>query len=93
MIEAYDSDPDGFGTSPALTYLVRRARRATTRAVGTRPDVSIVIPVYNNLVYTLTSIVSILEHETSYSYEIIVGDDRSTDATPSVVRAWAARSC
>ncbi len=85
VIEAYDSDPDGFAGSPALKYLVQRARRFAAPSAQTQPDVSIVIPVYNNLVYTLTSIVSILEHETSYSYEIIVGDDRSTDATPSVV--------
>ncbi|MCF4124261.1 methyltransferase domain-containing protein [Methylobacterium sp. SyP6R] len=85
VIEAYDADPDGFAASPALKYLVQRARRLTAPSDQTQPDVSIVIPVYNNLVYTLTAIVSILEHETSYSYEIVVGDDRSTDATPSIV--------
>lgn len=85
VITTYDADPDGFASSPALKYLVQRAQRRAAPAVGTLPDVSIIIPVYNNLVYTLTAIVSILEHETSHSYEIIVGDDRSTDATPTVV--------
>ncbi|MGD9805870.1 MAG: glycosyltransferase [Hyphomicrobiaceae bacterium] len=50
-----------------------------------RPDVSIIIPVYNNLAYTLTSILSILQNPSRYTYEILVGDDGSTDATETVV--------
>ena len=45
------------------------------------PEVSIVIPVYNNLTFTFNCLRSIAEHTTG-SYEIIVVDDASSDDTP-----------
>ncbi|MFA7430314.1 MAG: glycosyltransferase [Rhodospirillaceae bacterium] len=45
------------------------------------PDVSIIIPVYNQLAFTLGNIASVLASPTRYSYEIIVADDCSTDQT------------
>ncbi len=45
------------------------------------PEVSIVIPVYNQIHYTYACLVSILEHTRDVSYEVIIADDVSTDAT------------
>lgn len=45
------------------------------------PQVSIVIPVYNQIHYTYACLVSILEHTKNVSYEVIIADDVSTDAT------------
>lgn len=45
------------------------------------PDVSIVIPVYNQIHYTYACLLSILEHTADVSYEVIIADDVSTDAT------------
>ncbi len=45
------------------------------------PMVSIVIPVYNQIHYTYLCLASILEHTKDVSYEIIIADDVSTDAT------------
>ena len=45
------------------------------------PDVSIVIPVYNQIHYTYACLVSILEHTKDVTYEVIIADDVSTDAT------------
>lgn len=45
------------------------------------PLVSIVIPVYNQIDYTYACLVSILEHTKDVSYEVIIADDVSTDAT------------
>jgi len=45
------------------------------------PAVSIVIPVYNQIHYTYLCLQSILEHTKDVSYEIIIADDVSTDAT------------
>ena len=45
------------------------------------PDVSIIIPVYNQLPFTLACIDALLSHRTRYTFEILVGDDASTDAT------------
>ncbi|MCI8661475.1 MAG: glycosyltransferase [Lachnospiraceae bacterium] len=45
------------------------------------PQVSIVIPVYNQIHYTYACLLSILEHTKDISYEILIADDVSTDAT------------
>lgn len=45
------------------------------------PMVSIVIPVYNQIHYTYACLVSILEHTKDVTYEVIIADDVSTDAT------------
>ncbi len=45
------------------------------------PLVSVVIPVYNQIAYTYACLVSILEHTKDISYEVIIADDVSTDAT------------
>lgn len=45
------------------------------------PKVSIIIPVYNQIHYTYACLVSILEHTKDISYEVIIADDVSTDAT------------
>lgn len=45
------------------------------------PAVSIIIPVYNQIHYTYDCLVSILKHTTDVSYEVIIADDVSTDAT------------
>lgn len=48
------------------------------------PMVSIVIPVYNQIRYTYLCLKSILEHTGDVSYEVILADDVSTDATEHV---------
>ncbi|MEG0689105.1 MAG: glycosyltransferase family 2 protein, partial [Hungatella sp.] len=45
------------------------------------PEVSIIIPVYNQIAYTYACLVSILQYTTDVSYEVIIADDVSTDAT------------
>ena len=45
------------------------------------PKVSIIIPVYNQIHYTYDCLVSILHHTEHVSYEVIIADDVSTDAT------------
>ncbi|WP_420341566.1 glycosyltransferase [[Clostridium] aminophilum] len=45
------------------------------------PTVSIVIPVYNQIHYTYLCLQSILEHTTDVTYEVIIADDVSKDAT------------
>ena len=48
------------------------------------PVVSIVIPVYNQFDYTYNCIQSIIENSQDVPYEIIIGDDVSTDKTKSI---------
>ena len=48
------------------------------------PKVSIVIPVYNQVGYTYACLASILENTNDVSYEIIIADDVSSDATKEI---------
>ena len=45
-----------------------------------------VIPVYNQIHYTYACLVSILQNTPDVSYEIIIADDVSTDATRELSR-------
>lgn len=47
----------------------------------TQPMVSIIIPVYNQIHYTYACLESILEYTKDVTYEVIIADDVSTDAT------------
>src|ERR1700730_807922 len=57
--------------------------RETARRMGkpSRVDVSIVVPAHNNVVYTLMCLLSLVQQKTLYVFEIIVGNDASSDAT------------
>ncbi|MBW7470474.1 glycosyltransferase [Marinobacter sp. M216] len=48
------------------------------------PEVSIVIPVYNQYQTTLSCLKAVLEHTGEVNYEVIVADDCSTDITSSI---------
>lgn len=50
------------------------------------PMVSIVIPCYNQVHYTYACLQSILEFTTDVTYEVIIADDVSTDATAQLDR-------
>lgn len=50
-----------------------------------RPQVSIIIPVWNYLQLTLECLASVQKHTTGTSYEVIVIDDGSDDQTPSIL--------
>jgi O-antigen biosynthesis protein len=58
---------------------------AASVAVAERPDVTIIVPAFNQLRFTLACLYSVFAHQTRYSYEIIVADDCSTDATPEIL--------
>lgn len=49
------------------------------------PEISIIIPVYNNTLYTFTCLKSIHENSEENSYEVIVVDDASTDDTAKML--------
>ena len=51
----------------------------------TAPDVSVVIPVYNNAAHTLHCLTSIATQDARTSFEVIVVDDCSTDETLAVL--------
>ncbi len=52
---------------------------------GAAPDVSIIIPVFNNLSQTMACLHSLADLRPQRSFEIIIADDASTDATWDVI--------
>jgi len=53
--------------------------------VNTSPAVSVCIITYNQAAFIRQAVESALDQETSFSYEIVVSDDCSTDATPGIL--------
>ena len=53
--------------------------------VHEQPEISIVIPVFNQCRYTLACLASLQEHQGKERFEVIVVDDCSTDATAETV--------
>lgn len=50
-----------------------------------KPLVSVLITTYNHCDFIEKAICSALEQQTSFAFEILVGEDHSTDATPEIV--------
>jgi GT2 family glycosyltransferase/glycosyltransferase involved in cell wall biosynthesis len=78
---------DEFRRSPALPLPLAVAPPSDvfapfSLATSTQPRVSIVIPVYNKFAYTAACLRSLVEHNGAVSFEVIVVDDGSSDATP-----------
>jgi glycosyltransferase involved in cell wall biosynthesis len=57
-----------------------------------RPTVSVVMVTYNHERYIAQALDSALEQVTDFDFEIIVGEDCSTDRTREIVRDYAARA-
>ena len=53
-----------------------------------RPLVSIAIPVYNHELYIAKAVESVLMQETSFDFEIVIGDDCSTDKTREILLSF-----
>ena len=64
--------------SPAVEY-------ADYAILEKEPLVSIVMVTYNHEEYISTAIESVLDQRTSYPYELVIGEDCSTDQTPHIV--------
>lgn len=58
------------------------AALAATIPTSDQLDVSIIVPVYNEVRFTLACLYSVLSGKSKYSFELIIADDCSSDATP-----------
>lgn len=70
--------PDFTGAVDELNIMHRHLRPSGSSA---EPDVTIIIPIYGQLGYTLNCLHSLFSQESRYTTEIIVIDDRSPDAS------------
>src|SRR5579883_1181146 len=81
FLERFDllgAEPDFAGAVAAIRAAAAEQRHLGARR-GRRPDVSIVIPAYGQLGYTLNCVHSLITHGTRHRMEIIVIDDASPD--------------
>lgn len=62
-----------------------------THPANLPPKVSVCVITYNQARYLETCLQSILDQQTDFAFEIIVGDDCSTDGTQDILRDFAAR--
>lgn len=85
VVEAFAEQPASFRAPIDTPLMLERIRSAALHLGAAEVRASIIIPVFNNLVYTLTCIASILEHGARVPFEIIVGDDQSSDETFAVL--------
>lgn len=61
------------------------------RAPGVTPRVSVCFITYNHETYVAQAIESVVAQRTTFDYEIVVGEDCSTDGTRRIVEAYAER--
>lgn len=52
------------------------------------PKVSVLITFYNQEAYAARALQSVLDQKTDFEFEVLVGDDGSTDGTQNIVRQW-----
>lgn len=56
-----------------------------------RPEVSVFVAVYNHKEYIAQALDSILKQKVTFSYEVVVHDDASTDGTAEILRSYEKR--
>jgi GT2 family glycosyltransferase len=68
-----------------LGSLVRQLRVLSETANTPRPvEASVIIPGFNHVEYTIAAVISLLEHNSNTRYEIVIGNDNSSDETEAV---------
>jgi GT2 family glycosyltransferase/glycosyltransferase involved in cell wall biosynthesis len=75
----FDGDAPDFSAAVDGLNAMDRLLEIRDRGSGKRPDVSIIIPIYGQLAYTLNCLESLFSQTSRYTAEIIIIDDRSPD--------------
>lgn len=84
--ESFLKDFGLLGPAPKWEAAVKALNALPRPSISDKPAVSIVIPVYGQLAYTLNCLHSLLPHVSHHSFEILVGDDASKDASETWLR-------
>jgi GT2 family glycosyltransferase len=71
-----------------IASLVERMRRLSRAAVDSRSiEASIIITAFEHVEYTIACVISLLEHKCNTRYEVIIGNNVSSDETREVFEA------
>ena len=88
IVEELEAETDPASRGDRLARLVARMRRMSEAADDGRPvEASIIIPAFEHVEYTIAAVISLLEHGSSARYEIIIGNNVSSDETADVFGA------
>jgi GT2 family glycosyltransferase/glycosyltransferase involved in cell wall biosynthesis len=79
------SQPSHPPSQPAMPAEPATPIRPIKFAQQSQPEVSIIIPVFNQSSFTLACLAAVQEHTGDLAYEVIVVDDHSTDNTREVI--------
>jgi len=67
------------------------SERAEVRGKTVRPKVSVAMITYNHEPYIAQAVESVMMQETSFPYELVIGEDASTDRSREIVEAMRRR--
>ena len=71
-----------------LTSHVERMQLLSRAANDSRPvEATVIIPAFEHVEYTIAAVISLLEHPSASRYEIIIGNNVSSDETAAVFEA------
>ena len=84
-----DETADGAFVNPFAAWI--RDRGGAEDREPSQPTVSVLCITYNHAAFIRETLDSLLGQVTDFAYEVLVGDDRSTDGTPGIIAEYAAR--
>jgi len=89
VMDHWRDDQEGFSTSSReVGEVMARLRDLAGARAGRQAgqiDATVIVPVYNNILDTLLCLVTVLESAGDRSFEVIVADDGSKDATGRLI--------
>lgn len=77
--------------NPFVKYLEEKSPLTELKNEHTLPLVSVICISYNQELYIRQALMSIVEQQTDFVFEVLVGDDNSSDRTPIIIREIAER--
>lgn len=80
-------DVSALSDAEPAALLARLRKDAEEPGDAPCPEISIIVPVHNALAHTLGCLRSLLGQPTRHSFEILIADDVSTDATAAAISA------
>lgn len=75
-------------TTPGESHVMRDREISDRKSLVKRPVVSVLMLTYNHAPYIAQAIGSVLAQKTTFPFELIIGEDASTDATREIVMKY-----
>jgi GT2 family glycosyltransferase len=91
LLESQDRQSDSPLRAKNLAIMKDRlvASLMSYREPCDKPKVTVVVPVYNQVFYTLACAISLFESRPNMSFELVIADDCSTDETTDILSSFS----